>query len=176
MTYPDLTYPDLTSVDLTIPDLTCPDLSRANKPNFSFLGYYIEHWFYTWCTVNSKKKIRVNSQSLDGSPTRKGWFFSDQTLWGSFTTYIQFACNIMVLKPVANGFNENQQLKINNGEKPSSDSGLLTNKLFINCNLMVYFWRLYQLGEDVVRSQLYQILNITYTESDIKYQVSSVRY
>ena len=86
----------------------------------------------------------------------------------------------MVLKPVANGFNENQQLKINNGEKPSS---LLTNKWFKTCNLMVYFWRLYQMGVDVVRSQLYQISDIKYhiyriryQVSDIEYQISSIRY
>ena len=90
-------------------------------------------------TVNSNFFFHVNSPSLDGLPTRKGWFFSELTLGGSFTSNIRFACNIMVLTPVVNGFTKNQQLKIDNEEKPSSASGLFTNKEFINCNLMVYF-------------------------------------
>ena len=32
------------------------------------------------CTVNSNFFLHVNWPSLDGSPTRKGWFFSNQTL------------------------------------------------------------------------------------------------
>ena len=67
MTYPDLTFPDLNCVVLTIPDLTCPDLARANKLNFSFLGY-IEHWFQVlhkvagWSHLNSNATLWPNLQ------------------------------------------------------------------------------------------------------------------
>ena len=66
----DLSWLDLCCLDHPWLDLSWPDLARANKPNFSFLGY-IEHWFQVlhevagWSHLNNNAtlwpKLRVRT-------------------------------------------------------------------------------------------------------------------